>query len=377
MDIISSEIQRRGLWTPWVRDPNEVGKLPLTRWLYKTLAFAEQSRWEGYLQDRITARGWNSAGFLPRLRALPRSIPQGHRWFLFRYHFNGNMTTTRLAAAGVGSGVEKCIFCGAAEDTCAHLHSCPQLDAARAFVADEARMPTTAWAESVLFLQRKVDGAIFALALAFYAAAWSVRGLRRRQGGNDDIARLIWRTLQCPWLLCFSTNMTRKERRKQRIKPPRPLKGAVRYRSDGASRRRRLWGKGAAGYGAAYWKSEIDSEPHATFRMAIGEETNNVAEYCGLRKCMERAVAAGDRHVVFEVDSDVVAKHMAKRDGYTCGSTDLRPYYEDFWKLGQKLTGKNIAWDVRHIYREYNQTADGLANLAIDDPAGNGPSQRW
>ena len=113
MDIIRAEIQRRGLWTPWLRNPNEVGKLPLARWLYKTLAFAEQSRWEGYLQDRITARGWNSAGFLPRLRALPRSIPQGHRWFLFRYHFNGNMTTTRLAAAGVGSGVEKCIFCGA------------------------------------------------------------------------------------------------------------------------------------------------------------------------------------------------------------------------------------------------------------------------
>ena len=84
-----------------------------------------------------------------------------------------------------------------------------------------------------------------------------------------------------------------------------------------------------------------------------------------------------DRHVVFEVDSDVVAKHMAKRDGYMCGSTDLRPYYEDCWKLGQKLTAKNIAWEVRHIYREYNQTADGLANLAIDDPAGNGPSQRW
>ena len=76
--------------------------------------------------------------------------------------------------------------------------------------------------------------------------------------------------------------------------------------------------------------------------MAIGEETNNVAEYCGLRICMERAVVAGDSHVVFEVDSDVVAKHMAKRDGYTCGSTDLRPYYEDCWKLGKKLTAKNM-----------------------------------
>ena len=122
---------------------------------------------------------------------------------------------------------------------------------------------------------------------------------------------------------------------------------------------------------------EIRDRQRSARYISYGEETNNVAEYCGLRKCTERALAAGDPHVVFEVDSDVVAKHMAKRDGYTCGSTDLRPYYEDCWKLGQKLTAKNIAWEVRHIYREYNQTADGFANLAIDDPAENGPSQRW
>ena len=33
--------------------------------------------------------------------------------------------------------------------------------------------------------------------------------------------------------------------------------------------------------------------------------------------------------------------------------------------------------EVRHIYREYNQTADALANAALDDENGNGPSEHW
>ena len=61
---------------------------------------------------------------------------------------------------------------------------------------------------------------------------------------------------------------------------------------------------------------------------------------------------------------------MAKRDGYTYGSTDLRPYYEDCWKLGQKLTAKNIACEVRHIYREYNEVANDLASECIRNGSG-------
>ena len=49
----------------------------------------------------------------------------------------------------------------------------------------------------------------------------------------------------------------------------------MRYRSDAASRRRRLWGAGDAGYGAAFWKSETESEPWATFREAIGVISEN------------------------------------------------------------------------------------------------------
>ena len=36
-----------------------------------------------------------------------------------------------------------------------------------------------------------------------------------------------------------------------------------------------------------------------------------------------------------------------------------------------------MEWEVRHIYREFNQTADALANAALDDENGNGPSKHW
>ena len=96
-----------------------------------------------------------------------------------------------------------------------------------------------------------------------------------------------------------------------------------------------------------------------------------------MRVCMERALAQEHKRVVFEVDSDLVAKHMARRKGWICGSAELRPYFDECWTIGEQLTEKGIHWDVRHIYREFNQTADSLANLALDDPAGNGPSHGW
>ena len=38
---------------------------------------------------------------------------------------------------------------------------------------------------------------------------------------------------------------------------------------------------------------------------------------------------------------------------------------------------KGVKWEVRHIYREFNQTADALANAPLDDENGNGPSKHW
>ena len=86
---------------------------------------------------------------------------------------------------------------------------------------------------------------------------------------------------------------------------------------------------------------------------------------------------AGDPSVVFEVDSYVVAKHMAHRNAWACKTKALKEHYKTCRAFGQELTDKGVKWEVRHIYREFNQTADGLANAALDDENGNGPSQHW
>ena len=41
------------------------------------------------------------------------------------------------------------------------------------------------------------------------------------------------------------------------------------------------------------------------------------------------------------------------------------------------LNESGVKFEIRHIYREYNQTADALANTALDDENGNGSSEHW
>ena len=41
------------------------------------------------------------------------------------------------------------------------------------------------------------------------------------------------------------------------------------------------------------------------------------------------------------------------------------------------LSALHISWDIRHIYREFNQTADTLSNQAIDERDSNGFSAFW
>ena len=105
--------------------------------------------------------------------------------------------------------------------------------------------------------------------------------------------------------------------------------------------------------------TDESGEPHAWFRASFGRASNNVAEYEGLKTGMRRATRAGDTSVIFEVDSYVVAKHMAHRNAWACKTKALKEHYKTCRALGQELTEKGVKWEVRHIYREFNQTADG------------------
>ena len=108
------------------------------------------------------------------------------------------------------------------------------------------------------------------------------------------------------------------------MRPPIPIGRAVRYRSDGASRREHGESAGRAGYGTAVWRTGESGEPPAWFRASIGRASNNVAEYEGLKEGMRRATRAEDTSVIFEVDSYVVAKHMAHRNAWACKTKALQ-----------------------------------------------------
>ena len=151
------------------------------------------------------------------------------------------MATHRLASAGCGEEA-KCPLCGTGADTYEHLHECSALNETKKEIEADTKVSAGAWEHATLFFRKRIDGTFFALVLAVYAAAWTIRGYRTRVGGGKGGGKLndtIRKLLDCPWLTSCATNTTRKERRNRRILPPKPIGRAVRYRSDGASRRER------------------------------------------------------------------------------------------------------------------------------------------
>ena len=84
-----------------------------------------------------------------------------------------------------------------------------------------------------------------------------------------------------------------------------------------------------------------------------------------------------DPHVVFQVDSSLVANQMARHEAWACRSPDLIPLRNDCRELGQALTDAAVRWAVRHIYREYNQTADTLANEGVDEHVAFRATRNW
>ena len=178
------------------------------------------------------------------------------------------MTTHRLASAGCGEEA-KCPLCGKGPDTYEHLHECGALDETKREIEKDTKVSVGAWEHVTLFFRKRIDGAIFALVLAVYAAAWTIRGYRTRVGGGSGGEKLkdtIRKLLECPWLTGCAKNTTQKERRKRRIRAHKPIGRAVRYRSDGASRREHGESVGRAGYGTAVWRTGESGEPHAWFR---------------------------------------------------------------------------------------------------------------
>ena len=331
------------------------------------------------------AKGWDGETLLSGLRRLPRSMPQAHRWFLLKLHLNAPVTSARRAAAGIEDTDQTCAFCGSGDDSVGHISRCPAVLTAYDAVCIQTMLPPLRDARVALMLQDDLDGATIAGISAIFSTIWDIRAMCRRgvsYGDHEGLVDLIWTSVQCPWVARSCPTKSKKQRRSQRVREPAAAPHHVIYRSDGASRGQGGLEQSVAGWGAAVWRATEDGRgngpPLAFARGLLGNDvSNNVAEYEGLRSCMRRALRIKDPMVVFEVDSMLLARHLAHHRPWACRSENLLQINIDCVRIGKDLSNSGVLWEIRHIYREFNQTADSLSNQAIDEQATNGPSAYW
>jgi ribonuclease HI len=129
---------------------------------------------------------------------------------------------------------------------------------------------------------------------------------------------------------------------------------------DGAAR----GNPGAAGFGV--YLEDRDRRERAIG--ALGETTNNVAEYAALIAALTLARRLGIDHLVVHSDSQLLVRQM--NGEYRVKAGHLKPMYQ----RAVELAAGFASFAIRHVRREDNGEADRLANLAIDERA---PCPDW
>jgi ribonuclease HI len=126
---------------------------------------------------------------------------------------------------------------------------------------------------------------------------------------------------------------------------------------DGGSR----GNPGPAAYGVAIKTAQ--GEPVSAFAKYLGEATNNFAEYQGLLAALDYALRNNYPRLRVLTDSELMARQINGQ--YKVRSPDLKPLHDKAKALITRLE----SFSIRHVYREQNREADGLANKAMDDAA--------
>jgi ribonuclease HI len=118
---------------------------------------------------------------------------------------------------------------------------------------------------------------------------------------------------------------------------------------------------GPAAIGAVVKDSSQDPPTTlVTVSEAIGETTNNVAEYRALIAGLEAARRFRPRRLKVRADSLLVVKQL--RGEWKVKHAGLRPLHERARELLREFADVDIA----HVRREYNTEADALVNEALD-----------
>jgi ribonuclease HI len=93
---------------------------------------------------------------------------------------------------------------------------------------------------------------------------------------------------------------------------------------------------------------------------AIGEATNNVAEYRAVLLGVSLARELGARELELIGDSELVVRQV--RGEYRVKQEHLRPLHAEVLR---ELRGFD-AWSIRHVRRDENAAADALVNSTLD-----------
>ena len=115
---------------------------------------------------------------------------------------------------------------------------------------------------------------------------------------------------------------------------------------------------GPAGYGVAI--NDASGRPVAELSEYLGHHTNNYAEYQGLLAALRYAAENQIKALKVISDSELMVRQM--KGIYKVRHPELRKLHDQAQQLVRRLEH----FEIRHALREHNQTADRLANEAMD-----------
>jgi len=125
--------------------------------------------------------------------------------------------------------------------------------------------------------------------------------------------------------------------------------------TDGASR----GNPGPSSWGAVFLNEDrsIISEHYK----AIGDNTNNFAEYTAVIEALKQAKEEKFTEVVLETDSQLLVKQLTGE--YRVKAPNLKPLFAECSALAKEFKSCQFV----HVRREINKVADALANRALDE----------
>lgn len=93
----------------------------------------------------------------------------------------------------------------------------------------------------------------------------------------------------------------------------------------------------------------------------IGQTTNNIAEYTAMVTALKEALEMNFDEIEVISDSELMVKQISGE--YQVKNEGLKPLYKETRELLKQFK----SFTVRHVRREHNKKADGLANRGIDE----------